>query len=714
MATEIDESLSTRLRDLTVAHLKHNGLFRNASWRLLADFVDHVGGPKPVDGGFSADELRVLVVVEGTVSIRAGGGPPMPLEPGAYLAGDRAFDGHGQVEINGGPIGTAVVFRIVSDDWPKILNSFGLVRSLVLDGMSPIIKADLLPFVDQVHTEFLWVALSDALSHLAAHPGDVSKPLVQILVAAASRVMPQELILNVVFDADGPGNHRAEFWRGGTRQSDDPVDQTFIEAVFGETLVVHMSTADVRPDRVFFHQAGSKVPPIAPASLPRRFRAVFLHDEERADMAPELVDLFVQFGVLTQAVPPPSVQLGLYGSLLSASLRKRPKPSQATPAAPGGAGGLRAELRESLGRLLSSAVTLLERRHQFRVVPLATHAWISPHPLLRVERDFVRASLDVGTVIAMWNAHDPAQGPFAEVISAHTPLLEISDQVARAVVLKRVGIAVSGGGASALRIGPLLETIKTGPEQVPVDLFSGVSGGALVGAYYCAEGMPGVARLIEACQNLQGLLLLLPIISWPLEAWVDTDLVGYRVEDLTLPEYLPVTTELVASEPPRGVCVVAGTLGEAVRASGSLPVAFGPTEKNHKRYTDGAAGSLLPCRLLRGKADVILGCNAVPGPRYSDPWGEVQGVRLVHDRTPVGRLIDAWTWTALLLENATRDAGLGADVFLDFRRQKYPMREPIAWGSAQAIVSSARTDPNVPEKAHDLFVAWSKTGTSGP
>ena len=84
----------------------------------------------------------------------------------------------------------------------------------------------------------------------------------------------------------------------------------------------------------------------------------------------------------------------------------------------------------------------------------------------------------------------------------------------------------------------------------------------------------------------------------------------------------------------------------------------------------------------------------------------------MHDCTPAGRLIDAWTWTALLFQNATRDAAIGANVFLDFAPQNYPMREPVAWGSAAAIVASARTDPHVPEAAHALFLAWIKAGTS--
>src|ERR1700679_175730 len=66
---------------------------------------------------------------------------------------------------------------------------------------------------------------------------------------------------------------------------------------------------------------------------------------------------------------------------------------------------------------------------------------------------------------------------------------------ARALTRRRVGLAFGGSGSWGYASAALsLELCARG---VPVDLVAGASSGALIGAYLCAAGVEGVARVIE-------------------------------------------------------------------------------------------------------------------------------------------------------------------------------------------------------------------------
>jgi len=726
MASGVDESQSTRVRDLTVGALKSTSLFCNASWRLLSDFVDAVGGPTLVDRAQTFGDLQMLVVVAGRVWVKSGPAAAILRGTGVHLVGDGAEP----VEIlPERATGIAAVFLIRSVHWNKI-RSFRLARSLILDGLTDddahprerALKRALEAVKQANRTEYLWFAHPD----LSGDGPLAVQPLFQLVTDGVSRAVPDEV--NLLLEILEKAPHPIEIWRNGERNTGSVGDDG-LNDIFNGT---YEPSPGEHTDRVLFYQSDRLVPSLSSLADPSRpsfhpprgpLRGIYLHDEEGPAFPVELIAFLAGLEGLTprtlpHGTPPPRAptpvhpasspgdpDLFFYGTLQSISLRssrEAPTATEPDPSRPG-TGGVRMEFRESLGRLLSPAIQLLERRRHFRVEPLAEK---------RIERDFIRAPLDVKAILRKLQLHGSGGAPFsASVVERDRAIHQSLGLIASGLTFKLVGIAVSGGGASALRVGALLEAIEQGPYSVPVHFFGGVSGGALVGAYYCAQGTGGVSRLVDACESLEWMLPLLAVASWPIEAWVDKDLFGRRVEDLAYPAFLPLTTELAGGDPPKAVCVTAGTLGEAVRASGSLPVAFGPTKKNGKRYADGAAGALLPCEIVRHKVDVLLACDAVPGPAHSNPWFDKPLGEVAHDRTPVGRIIDGWAWVSFMLHNATEEYAKQADIVLTFQPQRLPMLETMAWERASEIVATARLDPNVPIKAYELYLAWHYTGT---
>jgi len=285
----------------------------------------------------------------------------------------------------------------------------------------------------------------------------------------------------------------------------------------------------------------------------------------------------------------------------------------------------------------------------------------------------------------------------------------ISDSITgswgRAVTNRRVGVACSGGGASAYRIGPVLKRMKK--EGIPVDVFAGLSGGALVGSFYSHRGMAGFkfARCLGPFFQLTMPLVLL--WTWPFEFVIDYLLDGARVEELGI-RFAAVTAALPETKHPSAMVVVHGTLGEAVRASGSLPPSFAPTDKNGVRYTDGGAGTAVPAQVARDcGADVVLACNVIPGPARGNPFSGLPGGWLIRKTPMLGRLVDNYTWYAFFMAQTSREFGTSADVFVEFDEQDFPLLESVAFIAAKWIIKEAEKEHKyLDDKVQKLHERW--------
>ncbi len=180
------------------------------------------------------------------------------------------------------------------------------------------------------------------------------------------------------------------------------------------------------------------------------------------------------------------------------------------------------------------------------------------------------------------------------------------DRWARAVTGRRVGLALGGGGTYGDVHVPLIEALLAA--HVPIDMVSGSSVGATVGAYFCARHEAGLdlywknrARLLRA--GSFGF-----ITSAGVELAILHDLGEIKLDRSEIPLFPVVTDADTGLESD----LRKGTFAFAVRASGSLPPLMGPTVQGDRRYLDGGLVANVPVNVLRTEgADVIIASNPI-------------------------------------------------------------------------------------------------------
>src|SRR5258706_15345854 len=88
-------------------------------------------------------------------------------------------------------------------------------------------------------------------------------------------------------------------------------------------------------------------------------------------------------------------------------------------------------------------------------------------------------------------------------------------------------------------------------------------------------------------------------------------------------------------------------------------------------------------------SDLTLECTCYRAPTHDNPFGGSLIGRLAYRLPPLGRLIDAWVATALLLNTASRLAGTDAQVAWEPSGIGDPLREALRFDRAHAIVADA-------------------------
>ncbi len=289
---------------------------------------------------------------------------------------------------------------------------------------------------------------------------------------------------------------------------------------------------------------------------------------------------------------------------------------------------------------------------------------------------------------------------------------------ARAVTNRQVGVALSGGGASSAALVPLIERLVDA--AVPVDVVSGVSGGALLGAFFCQDNQGGVARYRQ-----QGVLFQLALVaavanSWFVQRTVDMLLPGARVEDLAT-RFVAVTTELCdrqQSEPRvRSCAVVRGTLGEAVRVSGASPILFGPAATSKARYLDGATAVPVPARVLPDfGADVVFAFNSIANVldpnllRALAPRGFDWVADILYRRTVLGRFADGLTAFLTSLGRASQLAAEDSDVFYQVTPASLPLADGFWWPRVRTVSNDPKLkrEPQLNTTAREAIERWAQ------
>lgn len=274
-----------------------------------------------------------------------------------------------------------------------------------------------------------------------------------------------------------------------------------------------------------------------------------------------------------------------------------------------------------------------------------------------------------------------AEADWANVNSATKATFE---RWARTVAWKRVGISISGGGASCFRLVPLFEELEA--KGVPIDLMTGVSGGTIFSACYALGGLPKVQQLANRGSSFMVALLGGLVTSWFVQRYVDDFLHNCGVCNTEI-RVLPISARIAPMSPPQATAVVDGTFGEALRASGGAPF-FGPYYDGNARQTDGAVLAGLPPPFLAEQfgADIVFAMNvlALPANRFPGETVPILGdiVSVFYRYTPLGRVIDTFGATSTMLHTLSEGAGLSADVFVDSPPRDWaPVEEFLLYNS---------------------------------
>jgi len=320
----------------------------------------------------------------------------------------------------------------------------------------------------------------------------------------------------------------------------------------------------------------------------------------------------------------------------------------------------------------------------------------------RLRRDLCRVFLEKHSLAQIEKVS--ARFPFSPVALSE-PDEEALGRWARAVTNRQVGLALSGGGGSSYRLVRFVKHLQR--RGVPIDVVSGNSGGTLFGAYYCKDGVPGLRRTLDRGIAFQLCFVFSVLRSECIEWLLDVDLGAARLEQLDV-RLVPLTTALRDGEPPRAHVLVAGTLGEAVRASGAAPGLVGPMDAGRTRYTDGAASNPLPARVLKDfGADLVFACNSIPGPDRRNPLDHFPfGIgKFLYRRTPVGRAMDMWVSGAYALQQASREAARDAHQFVEAAPQAAPLLEIFCFLRGRQIAADW-TRADLDESVNQCVDRW--------
>lgn len=180
---------------------------------------------------------------------------------------------------------------------------------------------------------------------------------------------------------------------------------------------------------------------------------------------------------------------------------------------------------------------------------------------------------------------------------------------------KKVGLALSSGGSRGPAHVGALDILKK--NDIPIDMISGTSIGAVVGAFYAAG--KSIGEITDTMTDL-GLTKLLSVTDFAIptsglikgqriQHWVKSIIGDISFSDLEIP-FACLATDIVTGE---AVVLKDGPVAPALRASVSIPIIFTPARLNGRYLLDGMLVEPVPVRVLREMgADIIIAVNVLP------------------------------------------------------------------------------------------------------
>jgi predicted acylesterase/phospholipase RssA len=176
----------------------------------------------------------------------------------------------------------------------------------------------------------------------------------------------------------------------------------------------------------------------------------------------------------------------------------------------------------------------------------------------------------------------------------------------RAITWRVVGVSLSGGGAWGFNHVAFLQELLE--RQIPIDLVSGTSFGSVVGAFFCAQGLAGLDRLLGMGSGLGLMSMKSVLCSKSIQTFVDRALDEPQLEALEV-RFYPVCLKRTGQVP---TIVYQGTLGEGVRKSSAFPGVYSAVVDSGEEYFDGGFFCNVPVAALwPERANLLLSSNAV-------------------------------------------------------------------------------------------------------
>ncbi len=186
----------------------------------------------------------------------------------------------------------------------------------------------------------------------------------------------------------------------------------------------------------------------------------------------------------------------------------------------------------------------------------------------------------------------------------------------------KIGLALSSGSARGeAHVGVIKAILDNG---VPIDMVAGTSAGAIVGAYYAANGnVDGLERAIYEATPKQ----MMEMMSFDLAIkfkgfigekkslkWLKSLIGGVYFSDLKIPLAV-VATDMNSGEE---VVITKGSVLEAVRASIAMPVLFTPTRCHGRFLVDGGFCNPLPVDVVKKMgATFVIASNVIRTPEVA-------------------------------------------------------------------------------------------------
>lgn len=176
---------------------------------------------------------------------------------------------------------------------------------------------------------------------------------------------------------------------------------------------------------------------------------------------------------------------------------------------------------------------------------------------------------------------------------------------------KKIGIALGGGGARGFAHLGILEALYE--KGIKPDIISGVSAGAIAGAFVASGHSPKEAFEALKQYNFTGISgLNIPktglLSSAKMKSSLLKKLPTEKLEDLDIPLIVCVSNMLDG----KPEYMTEGPIADIVQASASIPVLFSPVKLNGKLYSDGGIFDNVPVKVLKDKCKKVIGVSISP------------------------------------------------------------------------------------------------------